>query len=169
MGLLLLFATMLMLTYWFGCIVLVSNQTDIFFILLNVQIITDVCNPCEPNPAVSLTLCFLLVAVIKKVEVTKKSENQSRSPSRKSVLKGSVRHPRATQHHICAKRKPTGDHTITGGDVAGKYTGKLLLNNFYLFCFNVWWLDFFSMFALVSPISASFPLPLCVIFVAREL
>ncbi|KAK3543204.1 hypothetical protein QTP70_012500 [Hemibagrus guttatus] len=45
--------------------------------------------------------------VIKKVEVTKKSENQSRSPSRKSVLKPAVRHPRATQHHICAKRKPT--------------------------------------------------------------
>ncbi|KAF4086602.1 hypothetical protein AMELA_G00085370, partial [Ameiurus melas] len=46
-------------------------------------------------------------AVIKKVEVTKKSETQSRSPSRKSGLKATVRHPRATQHHICAKRKPT--------------------------------------------------------------
>ncbi|XP_037395152.1 microtubule-associated protein 2 isoform X16 [Pygocentrus nattereri] len=46
-------------------------------------------------------------AVIKKVDLTKKSENQSRSPSRKSVLKAAVRHPRPTQHHVCAKRKPT--------------------------------------------------------------
>lgn len=83
----------------------------IFCILLNVCIISK---PHELNPTVSLILCFPLIAVIKKVEVTKKSENQSRSPSRKSVLKATVRHPRATQHHICAKRKPTGDHTITG-------------------------------------------------------
>ncbi|KAI4892248.1 hypothetical protein NFI96_004305 [Prochilodus magdalenae] len=46
-------------------------------------------------------------AVIKKVDLTKKSESQSRSPSRKSVLKAAVRHPRPTQHHVCAKRKPT--------------------------------------------------------------
>lgn len=87
------------------------QKTWIFSILLNVCIIS---NPHELNHTVSLTLCFPLVAVIKKVEVTKKSENQSRSPSRKSGLKATVRHPRATQHHICAKRKPTGDHTITG-------------------------------------------------------
>ncbi|XP_052421109.1 microtubule-associated protein 2 isoform X8 [Carassius gibelio] len=46
-------------------------------------------------------------AVIKKAELTKKSDIQTCSPSRKSVLKATVRHPRPTQHHACVKRKPT--------------------------------------------------------------
>ncbi|KAL1267570.1 hypothetical protein QQF64_032933 [Cirrhinus molitorella] len=46
-------------------------------------------------------------AVIKKAELTKKSDIQTCSPSRKSVLKTTVRHPRPTQHHACVKRKPT--------------------------------------------------------------
>uniref|UniRef100_A0A8C1RHU3 Microtubule-associated protein n=1 Tax=Cyprinus carpio TaxID=7962 RepID=A0A8C1RHU3_CYPCA len=46
-------------------------------------------------------------AVIKKAELTKKSDIQTYSPSRKSVLKSTVRHPRPTQHHPCVKRKPT--------------------------------------------------------------
>ncbi|XP_028847922.1 microtubule-associated protein 2 isoform X5 [Denticeps clupeoides] len=46
-------------------------------------------------------------AVIKKAELPKKTEPQTRSPSRKSVLKTTVRHPRPAQHHVCAKRKPT--------------------------------------------------------------
>ncbi|XP_059418346.1 microtubule-associated protein 2-like isoform X12 [Carassius carassius] len=46
-------------------------------------------------------------AVIKKAELTKKSDIQTCSPSRKSVLKSTVRHPRPTQHHPCVKRKPT--------------------------------------------------------------
>ncbi|XP_058643167.1 microtubule-associated protein 2 isoform X4 [Onychostoma macrolepis] len=46
-------------------------------------------------------------AVIKKAELTKKSDIQTCSPSRKSVLKATVRHPRPTQHHTCVKRKPT--------------------------------------------------------------
>uniref|UniRef100_A0A8C1D817 Microtubule-associated protein n=1 Tax=Cyprinus carpio carpio TaxID=630221 RepID=A0A8C1D817_CYPCA len=46
-------------------------------------------------------------AVIRKAELTKKSDIQTCSPSRKSVLKATVRHPRPTQHHACVKRKPT--------------------------------------------------------------
>ncbi|XP_016410223.1 microtubule-associated protein 2 [Sinocyclocheilus rhinocerous] len=46
-------------------------------------------------------------AVIKKAELTKKYDIQTCSPSRKSVLKATVRHPRPTQHHACVKRKPT--------------------------------------------------------------
>ncbi|XP_016375321.1 microtubule-associated protein 2-like isoform X5 [Sinocyclocheilus rhinocerous] len=46
-------------------------------------------------------------AVIKKAELTKKYDIQTCSPSRKSVLKSTVRHPRPTQHHACVKRKPT--------------------------------------------------------------
>lgn len=58
-----------------------------------------------------------LIAVIKKTELTKKVETQTRSPARKSVLKPAVRHPRPAQHHTCAKRKPTGDHSSSGGTV----------------------------------------------------
>lgn len=47
--------------------------------------------------------------MIKKAELTKKSDIQTCSPSRKSVLKATIRHPRPTQHHACVKRKPTGD------------------------------------------------------------
>ncbi|KAI1899366.1 hypothetical protein AGOR_G00061040 [Albula goreensis] len=46
-------------------------------------------------------------AVIKKAELTKKSDIQMRSPSRKSVLKPAARQPRPTQLSVCAKRKPT--------------------------------------------------------------
>ncbi|KAL2081570.1 hypothetical protein ACEWY4_023423 [Coilia grayii] len=46
-------------------------------------------------------------AVIKKAEFPKKSEIQTRSPSRKSALKPAVRHPRPAQHHACVKRRPT--------------------------------------------------------------
>ncbi|MBN3307915.1 MTAP2 protein, partial [Amia calva] len=46
-------------------------------------------------------------AVFKKAELTKKSDIQTRSPSRKIVLKPAVRYPRPTPHHACAKRKLT--------------------------------------------------------------
>ncbi|MBN3324276.1 MTAP2 protein, partial [Atractosteus spatula] len=46
-------------------------------------------------------------AVFKKAEITKKTDIQTRSPSRKIVLKPAVRYPRPAQHHACAKRKPT--------------------------------------------------------------
>ncbi|XP_035249548.1 microtubule-associated protein 2 isoform X19 [Anguilla anguilla] len=46
-------------------------------------------------------------AVIKKAEFTKTAEIQTRSPSRKSVLKPAARQPRPAQLHGCAKRKPT--------------------------------------------------------------
>ncbi|XP_062389775.1 microtubule-associated protein 2 [Sardina pilchardus] len=46
-------------------------------------------------------------AIIKKAEFPKKSEIQTRSPSRKSALKPAVRHPRPAQHHACVKRRPT--------------------------------------------------------------
>ncbi|KAJ8415197.1 hypothetical protein AAFF_G00008950 [Aldrovandia affinis] len=46
-------------------------------------------------------------AVIKKAEITKKSDTQTRSPFRKSVLKPATRQPRPAQLHGCAKRKPT--------------------------------------------------------------
>ncbi|XP_031415589.1 microtubule-associated protein 2 isoform X5 [Clupea harengus] len=45
-------------------------------------------------------------AVIKKAEFPKKSEIQTRSPSRKSALKPTVRHPRPAQHHAL-RRRPT--------------------------------------------------------------
>ncbi|XP_071385240.1 microtubule-associated protein 2 [Centroberyx affinis] len=48
-------------------------------------------------------------AVIKKTELTKKTEVQTRSPSRRSVLKPAVRQTRPTQHHSCPRRRPTGD------------------------------------------------------------
>lgn len=71
----------------------------------------------------SLILCLPLVAVIKKAEFTKKSDIQTCSPSRKSVLKATIRHPRPTQHHACVKRKPTGDlcHMELFCNVAGKH------------------------------------------------
>ncbi|XP_018587916.2 microtubule-associated protein 2-like isoform X2 [Scleropages formosus] len=47
-------------------------------------------------------------AIIKKADLTKKFDTQTRSPSRKSVLKPAVRQPRPIQPHACAKRKPTG-------------------------------------------------------------
>ncbi|KAL4616620.1 microtubule-associated protein 2-like [Arapaima gigas] len=47
-------------------------------------------------------------AVIKKADFTKKTDTQSRSPSRKSVLKPAVRQPRPLQPHACAKRKSAG-------------------------------------------------------------
>ncbi|MGH0124429.1 UNVERIFIED_CONTAM: hypothetical protein FKN15_055338 [Acipenser sinensis] len=46
-------------------------------------------------------------AVFKKAELTKKSDIQTRSPSRKIPLKPSVRYPRPAHHHSSAKRKPT--------------------------------------------------------------
>ncbi|XP_041922831.1 microtubule-associated protein 2 isoform X17 [Alosa sapidissima] len=46
-------------------------------------------------------------AIIKKAEFPKKSEIQTRSPSRKSALKPAVRHPRPAQHYACVKRRPT--------------------------------------------------------------
>ncbi|KAG7467540.1 hypothetical protein MATL_G00154860 [Megalops atlanticus] len=46
-------------------------------------------------------------AVIKKADLTKKTDTQTRSPSRKSVLKPLTRQSRPAQHHVCAKRKPT--------------------------------------------------------------
>ncbi|XP_058890018.1 microtubule-associated protein 2-like isoform X17 [Acipenser ruthenus] len=45
--------------------------------------------------------------VFKKAELTKKSDIQTRSPSRKIPLKPSVRYPRPAHHHSSAKRKPT--------------------------------------------------------------
>ncbi|XP_035249542.1 microtubule-associated protein 2 isoform X14 [Anguilla anguilla] len=50
---------------------------------------------------------FFFSAVIKKAEFTKTAEIQTRSPSRKSVLKPAARQPRPAQLHGCAKRKPT--------------------------------------------------------------
>ncbi|XP_064166390.1 microtubule-associated protein 2 isoform X4 [Anguilla rostrata] len=50
---------------------------------------------------------FCFSAVIKKAEFTKTAEIQTRSPSRKSVLKPAARQPRPAQLHGCAKRKPT--------------------------------------------------------------
>lgn len=49
------------------------------------------------------------VAVIKKTEFTKKTETQSQSPSKRSVMKPAVRQTRPTQHHSCPRRRPTGD------------------------------------------------------------
>ncbi|RXM34169.1 Microtubule-associated protein 2 [Acipenser ruthenus] len=46
-------------------------------------------------------------AVFKKAELTKKSDIQTRSPSRKIPLKPAVRYPRPAHHHSSAKRKPT--------------------------------------------------------------
>ncbi|KAJ8383965.1 hypothetical protein AAFF_G00213340, partial [Aldrovandia affinis] len=43
-------------------------------------------------------------AVIKKADLTKKSD--TRSPSRKSAFKPAARQPRPVQHNVCAKRKP---------------------------------------------------------------
>lgn len=68
-------------------------------------------------PFLSLTMSLpLLLAVIKKTELTKKAETQIRSsPSRKSVLKSTaVRHSRPAQAHPCARRKPTGDQSFLG-------------------------------------------------------
>ncbi|XP_058888532.1 microtubule-associated protein 2-like isoform X16 [Acipenser ruthenus] len=45
--------------------------------------------------------------VFKKAELTKKSDIQTRSPSRKIPLKPAVRYPRPAHHHSSAKRKPT--------------------------------------------------------------
>lgn len=49
------------------------------------------------------------VAVLKKTEFTKKTETQSQSPSKRSVMKSAVRQTRPTQHHSCPRRRPTGD------------------------------------------------------------
>ncbi|XP_047458017.1 microtubule-associated protein 2 [Mugil cephalus] len=46
-------------------------------------------------------------AVIKKTELTKKMENQSQSPSKRSGMKPAVRQTRPTQHHSCPRRRPT--------------------------------------------------------------
>ncbi|XP_062287561.1 microtubule-associated protein 2 [Scomber scombrus] len=46
-------------------------------------------------------------AVIKKTEFTKRIEGQTQSPTRRSVLKPSVRQTRPTQHHSCPRRRPT--------------------------------------------------------------
>ncbi|KAM3862380.1 microtubule-associated protein 2 [Diretmus argenteus] len=46
-------------------------------------------------------------AVLKKTEHTKKTEVQTRSPSRRSVLKPGVRQTRPTQHHSCPRRRAT--------------------------------------------------------------
>ncbi|XP_041118377.1 microtubule-associated protein 2-like isoform X3 [Polyodon spathula] len=46
-------------------------------------------------------------AMFKKAELTKKSDIQTRSPSRKIPLKPAVRYPRPAHHHSSAKRKPT--------------------------------------------------------------
>ncbi|XP_036400853.1 microtubule-associated protein 2-like isoform X2 [Megalops cyprinoides] len=46
-------------------------------------------------------------AVIKKADLTKKSDSQTRSPTRKSVYKPAARQPRPAQLHVSTKRKPT--------------------------------------------------------------
>ncbi|XP_074515731.1 microtubule-associated protein 2 isoform X4 [Sebastes fasciatus] len=46
-------------------------------------------------------------AVIRKAELTKKMEVQSKSPSKRSVIKPGVRHTRPIQHHSCPRRRPT--------------------------------------------------------------
>ncbi|XP_051786889.1 microtubule-associated protein 2-like isoform X4 [Erpetoichthys calabaricus] len=53
-------------------------------------------------------------AVFKKAELTKKSDTQTRSPSRKIILKPAVRYPRPAQHHPSAKRKPTAVAHVEG-------------------------------------------------------
>ncbi|XP_059198250.1 microtubule-associated protein 2 isoform X6 [Centropristis striata] len=46
-------------------------------------------------------------AVIRKGELTKKMENQSQSPSKRTVMKPAARPTRPTQHHSCPRRRPT--------------------------------------------------------------
>lgn len=52
------------------------------------------------------------VAIIKKTELTKKVETQTPSPSKKSIMKPSVRQTRPVQHHSCPRRRPTGDKLL---------------------------------------------------------
>ncbi|XP_049904754.1 microtubule-associated protein 2 [Epinephelus moara] len=46
-------------------------------------------------------------AVIRKADLTKKMETQSQSPSKRSVVKPTVRQTRPTQHHSCPRRRTT--------------------------------------------------------------
>ncbi|XP_069554629.1 microtubule-associated protein 2 isoform X6 [Brachyistius frenatus] len=46
-------------------------------------------------------------AVIRKTELTKKMENQTQSPTKRSVMKPAVRQARPTQHHSCPRRRTT--------------------------------------------------------------
>ncbi|XP_074550432.1 microtubule-associated protein 2 isoform X3 [Halichoeres trimaculatus] len=46
-------------------------------------------------------------AVIRKTELTKKTETQTQSPSKRSAMKPAVRHTRPIQHHSCPRRRTT--------------------------------------------------------------
>ncbi|KAM9346982.1 microtubule-associated protein 2 [Symphorus nematophorus] len=46
-------------------------------------------------------------AVIRKTELTKKTETQTQSPSKRSVMKPATRQTRPVQHHSCPRRRPT--------------------------------------------------------------
>ncbi|CAJ1079840.1 LOW QUALITY PROTEIN: microtubule-associated protein 2-like [Xyrichtys novacula] len=46
-------------------------------------------------------------AVIRKTELTKKSETQTQSPSKRSAMKPAFRQTRPTQHHSCPRRRTT--------------------------------------------------------------
>ena len=51
---------------------------------------------------------------MRRVEQSKVSALQSRSPSRKSVAKAAARHPRPAVLHGSARRKATGEHSSPG-------------------------------------------------------
>ncbi|CAN9497871.1 unnamed protein product [Ophioblennius macclurei] len=46
-------------------------------------------------------------AVIKKAELTKKTDTQTQSPSKRNVMKPAARQTRPTQHHSCPRRRAT--------------------------------------------------------------